>query len=445
MQSSPASLRRTIFHLAWPVILANFLQTFTTTVDIFMVGRLGPIAVAALGLGSQILFLAFSSVIALSAGTVAVVARHIGAGEPEVSGHALKESLLIGVLLSIPVTLLGMGFSEPILRIFRPEEAVVEAGSIYVGTVFLGMPFLFLSFLSAAALRGAGDTKTPLYVGGVVNVVNFVVNYTLIFGNFGFPALGVQGAAVGTATSYAVGFLLYLNLFIGGRRVLRLRAPGKLLDGEMIRRILRIGYPAALEQVVLQIGFTVWIFFIVGFGTSALAAHQIGARIQFLIFLPGLGYAMAATTLVGQNLGANDPLQAERSGREAVKLAVLTTGALSVITFVLAEHLARLFIEDEGVVTLAATWIRLYSIGIPAFGLFFTTGGALRGAGDTKWPLYTSATGLLAIRLPLSYVLGYLTPLALIGVWISMVVEYYVRSVVITLRFRSGAWKGISV
>jgi putative MATE family efflux protein len=444
VQSSD-SLHRTIFHLAWPVILANFLQTFTTTVDVFMVGRLGPLAVASLGLGSQILFLAFSTVIALSAGTVAVVARHIGAQEPEISAHALQQSFVLGLILSIPVTLLGVLLSDGLIRIFRPEEAVVQAGSVYISTVFLGMPFLFLSFLSAAALRGAGDTRTPLYVGGVVNLVNFFVNYTLIFGNFGFPALGIQGAAVGTASSDGVGLLLYLWVFLGGRRVLVLRTSGKLFDATMIRRILRIGYPAALEQVVLQIGFTAWIFLIVGFGTSALAAHQIGARIQFLIFLPGLGFAMAATTLVGQSLGARDPAGAERTGWETVKLAVITTGALAVITFVLAEHLARLFIEDEEVVALAAIWMRLYSIGIPTFGLFFTTAGALRGAGDTKWPLYTSAAGLLAVRLPLSYVLGYLTPLALVGVWISMVAEYYVRSAVIALRFRSGAWKEIAV
>ncbi len=445
MQLVDGSLRRTILHLAWPVILANFLQTFTTTVDVLMVGRLGPLAVASLALGSQLLFLAFSTMLALSAGTVAVVARHIGAGEHREASQALKASLVLGIILSIPVTLVGVGLSEQMIRIFRPEEAVVQLGATYVRTVFLGIPFLFLSFLSAAALRGAGDMKTPLYVGGLVNLVNFLVNYTLIFGNFGFPALGVQGAAVGTATSYAVGSALYLPIFLSGRRTLRLRVPGPLWNPEMTRRVLRVGSPAALEQVSLQIGFTVWVFFIVGFGTVALAAHQIGARIQFLIFLPGLGYAMAATTLVGQSLGARDPVQAEKSGWESVKLAVLTTGALSVVTFIFAEQLARLFIDDPEVIALAAIWIRLYSIGIPAFGLFFTVSGALRGAGDTRWPLYTSTMGVLAIRLPLSYYLGYLTPLALLGVWSSMVLEYYVRAAIIVARYSRGAWKTITV
>ncbi len=445
MQLFRGTLRRTIFHLAWPVILANFLQTFTTTVDVLMVGRLGPIAVAALALGSQLLFLAFSTMLALSAGTVAVVARHIGAEEPQEASQALKASLVLGVVLSIPVTLVGIGLSEEMIRIFRPEEAVVELGAVYISTVFLGIPFLFLSFLSAAALRGAGDMKTPLYVGGLVNLINFIVNYTLIFGNFGFPALGVQGAAVGTATSYGVGSVLYMTLFLRGKRSLRLRVPGPLWNREMIRRVLRVGSPAALEQVSLQIGFTVWVFFIVGFGTAALAAHQIGARIQFLIFLPGLGYAMAATTLVGQSLGAKDPLQAEKSGWESVKLAVLTMGALAVITFAFAEQLAGLFIDDSEVIGLAAVWIRLYSIGIPAFGLFFTVSGALRGAGDTRWPLYTSTMGVLAIRLPLSYFLGYLTPLALLGVWTSMVLEYYIRAAIIVARYNTGAWKTIAV
>lgn len=445
MQLFRGSLRRTIFHLAWPVILANFLQTFTTTVDVLMVGRLGPVAVASLALGSQLLFLAFSTMLALSAGTVAVVARHIGSQETQKASQALKGSLILGIILSIPLTLVGVAFPEQMLRIFRPEEAVVQVGASYIGTVFLGIPFLFTSFLSAAALRGAGDMKTPLYVGGLVNLVNFTINYTLIFGNFGFPALGVQGAAVGTATSYGIGSVLYLTLFLRGRRTLSLRVPGPLWDGEMIRRVLRVGYPAALEQLLLQIGFTIWILFIVGFGTAALAAHQIGARIQFLIFLPGLGFAMAATTLVGQSLGAKDPHQAEKSGWESVKLAVLTMGALALITFTFAEQLARFFIDDREVVALAVTWIRLYSVGIPAFALYFTVSGALRGAGDTRWPLYTSAMGVLAIRLPLSYILGYVTPLALLGVWGSMVLEYYIRAAVILARYRTGAWKTITV
>lgn len=443
-------VRRTILNLAWPVIIANFLQTLATTVDILLVGHLpeGKIAVDAVGLGAQVFFVAFSAAFAVSTGTIALVARFTGAGDLRSANHTLKVSLALGLLLALPVALLGILGAPLLVSIFGVQDAqVLSEGVVYTSTLFYSIPFLFVNILATAALRGRGDTRTPLYIGGLVNLVNFGINYNLIYGRLGLPALGVLGAAIGTVTSYAVGAAVFVAILTLGRAGLSLRgSPGaNPLDPGLTRRIFRLGAPAAAEQILLQVGFTVWVIFVAGFGDTTLAAHLVGFRITSMAFMPGFGYSVAATALVGQNLGARDSSAAERSAKESMKLAVATMVLIAAVFFVLAEPLAYLFIPDPAVVALAALWIRIYSFGMPAFGIFFTTDGALRGAGDILWPAATSTTGLLAIRLPLSYLLGLVIFHSILGVWIPLIIEYYIRTGVIYWRFSSGAWKAARV
>ncbi len=443
------ALRRTVFNLAWPVIVANFLQTLATTVDILLVGHLpnGEVAIGAVGLGAQIFFVAYSAVFAISTGTIALVARFTGAGDRREANHAFKVSLALGLMLSVPVALGGILFARQLVGLFGAGPEVVDSGTTYTSTLFYSIPFLFVNILSTSALRGAGDTRTPLYMGGLVNVANAGINYNLIYGRLGLPALGVQGAAIGTDIAYAVGAGLFLFVFLRGRRFLSLREDTGRgpLDFAMGRRILRIGAPAAAESLLLQVGFTIWIVFVTGFGTTALAAHLVGMRINALAFMPGFGYSVAATALVGQNLGAELPGQAERSARESIKLAVGTMVALAFGFAVFAEPLMSLFTPDPDVIALGALWIRIYALGMPAFGIFFTVDGALRGAGDILWPVLTSTGGLLLIRLPLAYLLGDLLFHSVLWVWIPMVIEYYIRSSVIYARFASGRWKAARV
>ena len=305
--------------------------------------------------------------------------------------------------------------------------------------IFLAIPALFTIFLSTAALRAAGDTKTPLIVGVVVNLVNFGINYTLIFGNFGFPRLGINGAAIGTSIAYTTGATLFVLLFLRHRLGIGLHREAPLLDWGTIRRILRIGVPAATEQLAFQIGLLVWIVMVVGFGQNAVAAHQIGLRIQSFVFMPGLGMSIASSALVGQNLGARNAELADRTAREATKLSILIMGALALFNFALA------FVGPGIAHDLAVTFIRVHATSIPAIGLFFTLSGSLRGAGDTKWPLYASLAGTYGLRLPLSALLGYALGLGVLGVWIALPVEYYLRSVIIVRRFNGGAWKAMIV
>lgn len=440
--------RTSVFNLAWPIMVSNLLQTLTTTVDVIMVGSLGaeaPAAVAAVGFGGQFIFLFFSVMISVSAGTIALVARAMGAQDLAQANHILKQSLVLGAILSLPLTLVGLLFAEPILAGFGAAPDVVDLGGAYIRIISLVVFFQFIGFLGSAALRGVGDTVTPLWIGVLVNVVNFAINVNLIFGNAFVPRLGVPGAAIGTSISYIVGALVLVGIFLRGKHKLMLNLRGTWVHMDTVKRIFRIGWPAALEQILLQLAFLIWVGMVVVFGTEVLAAHQIGLRIQSFAFMPGFGFAIAATALVGQNLGARAPEAAEKSGWEAAKLSVAVMSLTALGIFLLAEPIARAFIGDPSVVEFSVTFIRIHAVSIPAVGVFFAIDGALRGAGDTRFPLLTSLSGIYIVRIPLSIVFGFILGLGIVGVWIPLVIEYWYRAAVISNHFRRGKWKTLKV
>ncbi len=443
------SRRREIIAFTWPVIITNLLQSLTMTVDTLMLGNLGGEvgrdAIAGQGLGSQVVFLTHALMMAVSAGTIALVARYTGAKKKARAERVMEQSIVIGILLSIILTFLGWFFGGYAVQLFGAGPEVQGLAEVYVKYVFLGTIFSFFTFIVGAALRGAGDMKTPMIIALITNIVNIFFNYVLIFGNFGFPAMGVKGAAIATTIGFTVGAVAYIYLIMAKKLVLGLPSRGKRFARGVVRRIMRIGTPAAAEQAVLQVGFLVYTAIIVYYGSAALAGHQIGARIQSLAFMPGMGFAMAATALVGQNLGARKPDEAEHSGWESTKLAMFVMCAIGAVMFVFAEPLATLFVNDPETVKLAALWMRLQALAMPAIGMHFTLSGALRGAGDTRWPLWVSALGMFAVRLPIAVALGFMLGIGVLGAWIAFVVEYNVRAVIIAWRFKAGHWKTIKI
>lgn len=437
--------RSDILGLAWPAVLDNLLHTLTTTVDMIMVGRLGAAALASVGLGGQVLFIFQSLMIAVTVGTVAMVARSIGERDTEKARKVLEQSLFFGALVTGIATPFLSFFAGDFLHIYRAEEVVLLLASHYLEIAILGTAFIFVCLASAQALRGAGDTKTPLIISSIINGTNIGLNYVFIFGKLGFPPMGVRGAALGTTSAFVLGAILYIFLLWQKKLKLHISFRGFTPNISIVKRILSIGTPAALEQLVIQMGFLVYMVIITSFGTESIAAHQIGIRIQSFSFMPGFGFAIAATALVGQNLGAKNPEAAEKSGWEACKLAILLMVGVAVLIFILAEDVARIFVNDQAVIDKAVIFIRILAFGEPAIAIHFTLGGALRGAGDTKWPLYASTAGLYGFRIPLALFLGVIIGLGVIGAWIAMTVEYFIRSFFVSWRFKRGGWKSIKV
>jgi putative MATE family efflux protein len=439
-------MRRKILELAWPAILGNFMQTVVNIVDLIMVGRLGATSVAAVGLGGQLLWFLNALMIAVSVGTTALVARFIGAEKKEDAEHVLVQSLMLVLVLASVLTVFWYAFAETALLLIGASAEVADIGSTYIRIVFLSTPCIFLIFTSQGALRGAGDTKTPMMVGGVMNLMNAILNYVLIFGKLGFPALGVAGAGIATAIAFVWAALTYIVIFFSGKFVLTI--PGWdafSFNVEIIKRILKIGIPTGVERILMSGSMIFYVSIIAGFGTTALAAHQIGLRVESLSYMPGFGFAVAATALVGQNLGAEDPERAQQSGWHAAIMCMVFMGLVGVLMFVFPRPMVRLFVSEKPVIDLAIWYLRIVAISEPALALVFTLAGALRGAGETRSPLYISVFGLWAFRIPLAYVLGIVLGWGAIGAWTAMTIDTFVRGGLYVYQFKRGKWKEVEV
>ena len=300
-------------------------------------------------------------------------------------------------------------------------------------------------FVIAASLRAAGDTRTPLLIGIVVSGLNILLGFILIFGRLGLPALGVVGAGTATATAFSVGAVLGLWLLARGRLRLAVRWDGFRIRGDVIRRVLDVGYPAAIEQLLMQLGFFTYVIFVARYGTGPVAAYFISARVLALSFLPGLGFATAAGALVGQSLGAGRPDDAERSGWAAQRLAFVMMSAAGAIIYVADEGIARLFVDDPVVIADAAAFIRVLALCQPLMAFDFVMGGALRGAGDTRFPLYTALIAFWACRLGAAWLVTHVFQLDLIWLWRVVFLDFAARALLKTWRFRSGSWKRMRV
>ena len=435
---------RKVLAVAWPVVLTNLLASIALTVDLIFVGRLGTNALAATGVATQVFFIGMTVGAGLNAGATALVARAFGAGDREGANNVASVSMLVALAASVPLVALILAFDTSILRAMGASGDVLTQGALVLRLLALGIPGNLLIMAAAGALTGAGDTRPGLVIGLLVNVVNLVLDWMLIFGKLGAPELGLAGAAIATGASFTVGGLLFIILLRQGDRPIALRDPRGSL-ASVTRRITRVGAAAALEQLVLTIGFTIYLVLILDFGADAIAAHQIGLRVQSFAFMPGFGFAAAASALVGQGLGRGEPAEAEGNGWTAITIGLVVMMALSGVMFVAAEPLARLFTDAPAAIALGVTWIHVLVIAMPAIAFHFTAVGALRGAGDTRWPLAVSFGGLWLMRLPLAWLLGIQLEWGMYGIWTAYVIEYYARAIVTTARFARGRWKTLQV
>ncbi|HLY38061.1 MAG TPA: MATE family efflux transporter [Candidatus Binatia bacterium] len=438
-------LRRRTWSLAWPVIFSFSIEALVGLFDILMVGRLGATAVAGVGVGIQVMGAVDATLFAVGTGALAIVARHIGAGDRRAADETLRQSIVAAAALSILAAVPVFLAAPAIIRAFHVDEAVVAAGTPFLRTVMLGVPAAAVLFVVVATLRGAGDTRTPLAVGAVVGTANVGLAYVLIFGRLGLPALGVAGAATATVLAFTIGATLGVTLLLRGGLVLRLRLRPLRLRPDVIRRVLDIGVPAALEHLLMQVGFFIYIVFAAHHGTAPVAAYFIGARILSLSFLPGFGFGAAAATMVGQSLGAGRPDDAERSGGAAVRLALGLMTAAGAVVFVAARPIARLFVDDDAVVENAFGFIRVLATVQPLMAIDFSLGGALRGAGDTRYPLLTVILGFYVCRLGFAYLVTFTLGLGVLWLWLAVLGDYAARATLKARRFRSGAWKLVRV
>lgn len=440
-------LRKKVLLLAWPAIVENLLHTMVGIVDTAMVGRLGSASLASVGLANQIFNVSLTVFAALATGSTAIVARHIGAHEPDKASDVARQSLILGVFVSGTVMAALLIWARGLLGfLFRRSEAfVLDMGASYVRIVALALILNYFLIVINAILRGAGDTKTPMRITAIVNIVNVLGNTIFIYGIGPAPALGVAGAAIGTAMAHATGGVLALRVLLKNP-VLKIRLGDSFKpDQAIIRRITNIGVPAGIEQGVMRIGQLVYTMIVSSLGTVAYAAHQVALNAESLSYMPGAGFATASTTLVGQSLGAKNPDEAEDSGKIARNLGVLVMGAMGFFFFFFPEPLVRIFSRDPEVIALATVCLRLVAIAQPPLAVWMILAGGLRGAGDTRAIMKIVFIGFLFVRIGLAYLLVIHLGYGLIGAWIAMVTDLFFRGYLIQRRFTKGQWKLVNV
>jgi putative MATE family efflux protein len=358
----------------------------------------------------------------------------------------LRQSMLVAVAVGLSCTALGTLLARPAVRLLgAPTQEVVVLSTTYLTTVAATLAFATLLYLGNACMRGAGDTRTPLYVMLVVNIVNIVVAWTLINGLFGLPKLGVWGSALGAASGQVVGGTIVLALLLRGKSGVQLRLAGLRPDWDMIRRILRVGMPTGLEQLFFRIGNMAYVRVLASLGVAAYAANQVAINGWSLSFMPGFGFAVAATTLVGQSLGARAPDSAERGGYVAYRMGAGLMAVIGLVMIFFPEQIMGFFTNDQEVIGLGALPLQVMGFVQPMLAASMIFAGALRGAGDTRWPMIITAGCIWLVRLPLAYLFAIVFGWGLVGAWSAMSLDMVLRGTFNFLRFRGGGWKTIQV
>ena len=443
--SAQAAIRKDVFRLALPAMGEQLLSMMVGIVDTYLVGHLGAASLAAVGLANQWVFVATMLFGAIATGATALIARFVGAREKGQANEVLRQSMLLGVGIGIVATTLGVTLAEPAVRLLGAEEEVVVLSTSYLRTVASIFFFSTLMFIGNASLRGAGDTRTPLFVMLVVNVVNIAVAWTAINGPFGLPKMGVVGSAMGAATGRTIGGLLVIGLLLKGRSGIQLKLAGLRPDKEMIRRILRVGLPSGVEQLFFRSGHMVFARILAELGTVSYAANQVAMNGWSLSFMPGFGFALAATTLVGQRLGAGDPEGAQQRGYTSYRLAAALMGSVGILFLLFPAQIVGFFTNDPEIIEIGTMPLRMVGLIQPVLAATMVFPGGLRGAGDTRFPMIVTGGSIWLVRLPLAYLLAIVLDWGLTGAWAALALDLCMRGLINFLRFRGGRWKSVEV
>lgn len=430
-----------MFALAWPVIAENFLETLLGIVDTWLVAQLAISALALAGVGAAVQVMQFllSALSALSIGASVLVAQSVGARDFLRANDLARQSLVWSALVSIPLAVVGLWAAGPVIGLFGMHPTAAEIGVDYMRVTMGTVVVLIGLFIGGGVLRGAGDSRTPLIVTVIANLINIPLTWALIFGRLGLPELGAVGSAWASFIARAIAFVLLLIALWRGRNGIRIGGSGMWRPRPAVARsVLAIGLPAALEQILASGAFFALTVVVGQLGTALLAANRIAINALALAFLPGFGFALAATALVGQSVGARNIRDGEAATRIAAEWALIWMSGFGLILFVFAPQVLRAFTGDAAVIQPGIDALRVMAFSMPPLAILFVAAGGLRGMGNTRIPLLIFGGGLWAITglaaLAVNAIGG-----GLITIWSAFVIGTPVMAWLMTRSFRGAA------
>ena len=430
-----------LFSLAWPMMVNNSLNMLGPTIDMIWVGRLGPAAIAGVGAAGMGMMIIMPAMMGLTMGTRALIARFIGAGDEAGANHVARQAFVLGLGFSFIVAMIGIFFAESILRLLGMGDDVIAQGGNYLRIIFIGSIAMSSRFISDSIMQSSGDSQTPMKITALMRVFHIVLSPFLILGWWIFPRLGTNGAALTNVLSHSLGLSMSLFVLFSGRTRIRLNLKGFRFDPGMIWRMIKIGLPSLVSGIAHPLALTVLIRIIASFGTLAVAAHTLSNRVQMLLFMPGVALGMASGIIAAQNLGANQPDQAEKSvwiGSGMVE-GVMFTGSCTVLLW--TSQIVGVFSPDPELIIIAAKFLKITAVGFLIIGINMVLMQSLTGVGDTFPPMVLNIAMMWGVQLPLAFYLPKVTSLGVYAIPWAGVVSMYLGAICFFIYFRMGRWK----
>ncbi len=465
------SILGNLLKLSWPMVITSTLMMLGPTIDMIWVGKLGSASVAGVGVAGIAVQLTMGAMMGLAMGMRALIARFVGARDPDSANLVAQQGFVVGGGFALLVALVGIFFAEPILGIFGLEPDVMTEGVAYLRIQFIGMIAISFRFIVEGVMQASGDAVTPMVTATIYRLVHVTLSPFFIFGLWIFPELGVRGSAVTSVISYSLGVVLGLwflgrgraMMFIGrggldeaGRRMgsrffwwiprsqpsrLRLSFRNFRFDTDIIWRIIKIGAPAMISGMQRTASQFILMLFVSPFGTFAVAAHSIVQRIEMVLFIPGMAFGQAAGVLAGQNLGAQKPERAERSAWIALIMSEGFLISSALILLLIPAQVAGIFNSEPDLLDIAVTYVRIAVSGYVVMGFTSTLMNVLSGSGDTVPPMIFSLITAWVVQVPLAFFLPKVGDLGVFGVRWAMSAGFMVSAVLYIVYFRTGRWK----
>lgn len=445
--AAEAPLARQVWSLAWPAITHMLLVTLVFLVNRALLGRYSPTALASMQISGSLVWTTYSVFTASSAGTLAIVARNVGAGDREAAAKASRASLLFAFGLGLAVVVPILIANGALLRLLFPKAGpeVIAHASAYLRIVLPFLPLAFVEAIAAASLQGSGDTRTPLYIATAGNFIHIALSSTLIFGHFGLPELGVRGAAIGMAATMALEGILLTAALLSKRSPLPLRTATIRGSAVELKRVLRVSLPAFAEKLFYHSGYLGFVAIIGLLGATAMAANQALISIEAICFLSADGFGVAAGAIIAQKLGAKRPTEAARAGLIAAVMAVLVLSFFGLLFAIIPRALMLSFTSDPNIVSLGARSLLVAAAAQPFMAFATVVGMGLRGAGDTRTVLGVTLVCSLVVRLIATWLFAVTLGMGLFGVWLGSTADWVLRSVLLAIAYARGRWRRVVV
>jgi len=434
------SIVRNLLSLSWPIIISGNLLIMGPIIDMIWVGRLGAASIAGVGVSGMAVALVTAGRMGINTGMTAMVARFIGAGDAEGANHVASQAFVISAVYAIVIATIGILFAEPILTLMGLDADVVVEGAAYMRIIFVGSAAMSFYMMAEGIMQASGDAVTPMRISIAYRLFHVALCPFLIFGWWIFPRLGVSGAAMTNVVAQCLGMALGLLVLFTGRTRLKLTLRHFRFDLNILWRIVRIGVPASMASMGWNLGRFGLMWFMVPFGTLAVAGHTLIDRVDWFLAMLGNGFGRAAGILVGQNLGARQPGRAERSAWLAVGFAEGIMVICSVVLLVWPGSVIRIFSPEPNLVGLAIIFLRIAVVSFLVIGFNTVLGQCLYGAGDTLPPMLLTVLRS-GLQLFLAFLLPRVTNLGVYGVRWALVIGMVSYMVAAIIYFRLGRWK----